>query len=121
MTRSAEEVLELIVKELDARSAEDIVALDMREVSLLSDYFVLLNGTSSRQVNAIADHLIDLGDKQGLSLNAIEGKDTAQWILMDFEDVIVHIFDPEVREHYNLEKLWSDAPIVNIHEWLDQA
>ncbi|MEG0253962.1 MAG: ribosome silencing factor [Vagococcus sp.] len=112
-------MLELVVKSADSKRAEDMVALDVKEVSLLADYFVICHGNSDKQVLAIANEVIDEAQKNQVEIKRVEGKESARWILIDLGDVIVHIFHSEEREFYNLEKLWSDAPLVNLTSMVD--
>ena len=96
-----------ILNSLSDIKAEDIVKIDLRGKSSIGDYMVIASGRSSRQVNAIANNLVD-HLKQKLHCAArIEGKDSHDWILVDAGDIIVHIFRPEVREFYQLEKMWQ--------------
>mmetsp|Transcript_3274 Transcript_3274/g.5644 ORF Transcript_3274/g.5644 Transcript_3274/m.5644 type:complete len:153 (+) Transcript_3274:172-630(+) len=108
---SSEELLERILKSLDDDKAEDVVQIDLRGKSSIGDYMVVASGRSTRQVSAMAEKLVDKL-KQEFGLYAkIEGKDTGDWVLIDTADVVVHIFRPEVREFYQLEKMWQpDAP-----------
>ncbi len=91
--------------------AEAIVALDLRELSTVADYFLICSGRSDRQVRAIHER-IQLGVKRAHALapTRVDGAAAAQWVLMDYGDVIVHIFSPETREFYRLEQLWGEAP-----------
>lgn len=114
MTKSSEEILEFVIKTADDRQAEDIVALDVQGISILADYFVIMNGSSSRQNRAIMNALISDAEKNGIEIQKVEGRESTSWTLIDFNDVIVHIFSKEDREFYNLEKLWSDAALVNV-------
>ncbi|WP_414811508.1 ribosome silencing factor [Paracoccus sanguinis] len=102
-------MLDRILSSLEDDKAEDIVTIDLRGRSAMADHMVIASGRNARQVAAIAEHLIDKL-KQDLGLIArIEGKDTGDWVLIDTDDVIVHIFRPEVREFYQLEKMWTPA------------
>jgi len=92
------------------RKAEKPVALDVREVSSFADTFVILSGRSDRQVRAIVDHIAHVMKQAGERALGIEGLEEGRWVLMDYGDVIVHVFDPETRSHFDLERLWSDAP-----------
>lgn len=100
--------LENIVKILDEKKAEDIVAIETSEVTIVSDYFVIASGTSNTHVRSLADDLEDGMAKLGVEPNHIEGRATG-WILLDYGEVIVHIFMRDSREYYNLERLWADA------------
>nr|WP_256947177.1 ribosome silencing factor [Haematobacter genomosp. 1] len=103
---SSEEVLSRIVASLDDDKAEEIVTIDLRGRSSVADYMVICSGRSSRQVAAIADKLVErLKEDYGRSCK-IEGKEQGDWVLIDAADVIVHVFRPEVREFYQLEKMW---------------
>lgn len=88
--------------------AEDVVQIDLRGKSEIADYMVIASGRSTRQVGAMADHLIDtLKQDHGRSCR-VEGKDAGDWVLVDVGDVVVHVFRPEVRDFYQLEKMWLD-------------
>lgn len=86
--------------------------LDMRDVTLLADYFILCSGSSNRQIQAISNSLIEDLKKEGSKRAAVEGSTESGWVLVDFGDVIIHIFSPDQRSYYQLEELWKDAPIV---------
>ena len=102
-----------ILKSLSEIKAEDIVQIDLRGRSSIGDYMVIASGRSSRQINAIATNLVD-HLKQILQCSArIEGKDSDDWILVDTGDIIVHLFRPEVREFYQLEKMWQTALAIS--------
>lgn len=115
---NSKEKLEVIVKAADSKRAHNIVALNVHEVSLMADYFVIMDAASNRQVKSIADEVADQAEEAGISVKEVEGKDTANWILLDLGDVIVHVFQEDEREYYNLEKLWSDANSVDVSEWV---
>ncbi|MCZ6464590.1 MAG: ribosome silencing factor [Proteobacteria bacterium] len=108
------EKAQLIVDAALERKAERPVALDMREVSSIADTFVLVTGRSSRQVRAVADGILERLRALGEKPLGVEGMDEGRWVLLDLGDVIVHVFEPEVREHYDLERLWSDAPPLDL-------
>jgi ribosome-associated protein len=93
--------------------AEDLVALDMREITPFADVFVVATGNSDRHVRSIADAVSKAASEMGEPALGIEGYDDGRWVLLDLGDVIVHIFQPEVRQQYDLERLWSEAvPMV---------
>ncbi len=92
------------------RKAEEVVALDLRGISSATDYFVLATGNSDIQVRAIAEHIMEELAKEGTRPLHAEGLDRARWVLLDFVDVIVHVFHPAARGFYQLELLWGDAP-----------
>ncbi|MCT3259287.1 ribosome silencing factor [Lactiplantibacillus plantarum] len=115
----SKELLQLTVEAADDKRADDIVALDVAEVSLMADYFVILSADSKRQVQAIADNIVDFVRKAGSDVKSVEGRTAGEWVLIDAGDVIVHVFQKDARAHYNLEKLWSDAPIVDVTQWVN--
>ena len=98
-----------IVSILDEKKGSDIVVLDIAEISVLSDYFVLVSAENARQLEALKDALEDAVQ---LDNRKAEGESSSGWILLDYKDVIVHIFDKDTRSFYNLEKIWSDAKRV---------
>lgn len=118
MTLSPEKLLELVVKAADKRQAENILAFDVRGLSILADYFVVLNGSSNRQNRAIANSIVEDAAEKGARIKGVEGKEGSGWTLIDLSDVIVHVFSKEDREVYNIEKLWSDADLVDISDYL---
>ncbi|MFY1067658.1 ribosome silencing factor [Candidatus Enterococcus leclercqii] len=111
-------MLEVAVKAADSKHAEDLLALDVREISLLADYFVICSASNERQINAIIDEVVEREEEAGIEVKRIEGKDGAKWVLIDLGEVIVHVFSNDERAFYNLEKLWSDAPLVNLSQWV---
>jgi ribosome-associated protein len=108
----ANDLARLIVQIAEDKKAEDILMLDIRALSVIADYFVICTGTSERQVRAIARDLDEQLGKQGITPIHIEGLSDARWVLMDYNTVIVHIFDPVTRDYYRLDKLWAEAPRV---------
>lgn len=106
---SSEELLTRILQSLDDDKAEDIVQIDLRGRSDMADYMVICSGRSSRQVAAISEKLADRMKQEFGRLSKMEGKETGDWVLIDTGDVIVHVFRPEVREFYQLEKMWLPA------------
>lgn len=102
----------LAAEAAEAKRAEDIVVLDLREQTLVTDYFVLCTATSRVQIRAVADAIIEtLKDIQIRGVR--EGAEAGQWVLLDYGDVVVHVFGPEARAFYRLERLWADAPVVS--------
>ncbi len=93
----------------DGRRCSDIVVLDLKGKSPATDYFVITTGTSDRQMRAVADEICESAKKQGLQRFGRAGYEQARWILLDFIDVVIHIFDREYRDYYDLELLWGDA------------
>lgn len=108
------EKLSTIVKALDSKNAQDIKVIRIGDLTIIADYFVIANGTSTTHTRGLVDEVdFRLGEK-GINVDHIEGVDGASWIAMDYGDVVVHVFYRDVREQYNLEKLWSDGEAVDI-------
>ena len=93
---------------LDNNKAKDIVAIDLKKKSYIADYMIIASGTSSRHLQSLSENLVSELKKIGISNCRIEGKESADWKLVDAIDIIVHIFHPEKREFYDLEKMWSE-------------
>ncbi|WP_439154018.1 ribosome silencing factor [Yoonia sp.] len=106
-TATSETLLAAVLKSLDDDKAEDVVQINLRGKSEMGDYMVIASGRSSRQVTAIAEKLADRLKQEFGVIAKTEGKDTGDWVLVDTGDVIVHVFRPEVREFYQLEKMWQ--------------
>lgn len=100
-------LLKLVQSSLDDDKAEDIVAIDLEGKASFADFMVVATGRSQRHVGAIADHLVENLSKAGHATPRIAGQKAGDWVLVDAGDVVVHLFRPEVRKHYNLEKMWS--------------
>jgi ribosome-associated protein len=104
-----------VVEAMRAKKAQDIVVIDLRGVSDVADYFVLCTGESDLQIKAIVDGVQeDVKKATGEGSWRSEGFEERQWVVIDYVDVVVHVFDPERRDYYNLERLWADAPIEHI-------
>ena len=106
---TSEALLDRILKSLDDDKAEDVVQIDLRGKTAMGDYMVIATGRSSRQVASIAEKLVDCLKQEYGRLSKIEGRETGDWVLIDTGDIIVHVFRPEVREFYQLEKMWLPA------------
>lgn len=102
----------LAISALEDKKAEDIRIIDISEVSVVADYFILASGSNRSQIQALADNVSDVLGKSGYDVKQVEGYNTANWILMDFGDVIIHIFDKENRLFYNLERIWRDGRAI---------
>ena len=108
MTNSISKKMALAaIDALEDKKAEDIRVIDISEVSPLADYFIIANGTNRNQVQALADN-----GRLGYERRPIEGYDSANWILLDFKDIIIHVFDKESRSFYDLERIWRDGKEV---------
>lgn len=106
------EVAQLVIEAASDKKAGDVVMLDIRELSVIADYFVICTGANPRQIQAIASSIEDKLSEAKLRTRAREGSPDTGWVLLDCGDVIVHIFGPMEREYYRLERLWSGAPTV---------
>ncbi|MEG1687350.1 MAG: ribosome silencing factor [Angelakisella sp.] len=120
MNLTSEQLVERIVKILDSKQALDITALQIKELTTIGDYFVVAAGNSNTQVKALASEVEDQLSKLGIEPKRVEGTQSALWILMDYYDVIVHIFYKETREFYSIERLWNDAPRLDIEKILKE-
>ncbi len=109
MRPDADETLRLVLHRLDDAKAEDTVTIDLAGKTTIGDYMVVTSGRSNRHVGAMADHVLKELKDAGVSSVRVEGMPHADWVLIDAGDVIVHVFRPEVRAFYNLEKMWSGA------------
>ncbi|NEZ02929.1 ribosome silencing factor [Wenzhouxiangella sp. XN201] len=101
---------DLAVSTLEDAKAQDIQVIDLVERSSFADYMIIASGTSSRQVKAMADRLVQRAKSRGIQPLGVEGADESQWVLVDLADVIVHVMQPQTRAFYNLEKLWTAPP-----------
>ena len=108
------EIAKLAVKALEDKKAEDIRVIDISNVSVLGDYFIFASGSNRNQIHAMSDEVERILGKNGYPVKHIEGYDNANWILLDFGDIIVHLFDRENRLFYNLERIWRDGKEVEM-------
>ena len=107
------EFARIAIAALEEKKATDIRVFDISEVSVLADYFIIANGTNRAQIQALSDEVSEKMEKAGAVLKQVEGYDNASWILLDFGDVIVHIFGQEDRLLYDLERIWRDGKQVD--------
>jgi ribosome-associated protein len=107
-----EELAELALHAASDKKARDLVALDLREIASFTDHFLIASGTNARQVQAIADEVVDRLKKAGRRALRVEGYQTAEWVLVDYGDFIFHVFEEKARRFYDLERLWRDAARV---------
>lgn len=103
----SEELLEIARESLDDLKAKDICVLDVQSLTTVTDYLIIASGTSSRHVNSIANNVIATAKEAGQRPLGTEGQDAGEWVLIDLQDVIVHVMQPRVREFYKLEDLWT--------------
>ena len=114
---NSKEMVKLAVNALEDKKGEDIQIIDIREVSVLADYFVIASGSNQNQVQAMVDNVEEMLTKAGYEPKQIEGTRNSSWILMDYGDLIVHIFSRDDRLFYDLERIWRDGKVVeNVEE-----
>lgn len=104
--------LGLVLAALADRKAVDALVLDLRGLCAATDYFVIVSGTSNAHVRGMADHLVTVLAPRGVAPHHVEGLAQGRWVLLDYLDFVVHVFHPELRDFYQLERLWGDAPVV---------
>lgn len=113
---TSNELAKIAVAALEDRKAEDVKVIDIREVSPIADYFIIANGTNQNQIQAMRDAADEALYKAGVKVQQVEGNQNSTWILMDYNDIIIHIFSKEDRLFYDLERIWRDGKAVDIAE-----
>lgn len=117
MAATSKELAKIAYSALEEKKANDIKIIDISGVSVLADYFIIASGSNRNQVQAMVDSVQeDLYKKAGLEAKQVEGYQTGSWILLDYADIIVHVFDEENRLFYNLERIWRDGKDIGIEE-----
>jgi ribosome-associated protein len=109
---TSDEKARLAVQAADAKQARDMVLLDLRGLSLMTDYFLICSGNSSTHIRTIVDAVVEAMKRAGMGGIRVEGYDAALWVLMDYGDVVIHVMAQDQREYYDLEAFWKDAPRV---------
>jgi ribosome-associated protein len=112
MSDTIKEIVQVAVNTADDKKANDIVVLDIHNLSVIADYFIICHGNSATQVQAIVSEIKKKMEEKGYRVKGIEGVDEARWVLIDIGDVVIHVFHRDEREFYNLERLWGDAKVV---------
>ena len=112
----SKEMVKIAYHALSDKKGEDIKIIDITGISVLADYFIIANGNSDSQVNALVDNLEEELHKAGYTLRQREGQASGSWVLLDFGDIIVHVFDKENRLFYDLERIWKDGKDVKIED-----
>lgn len=120
MNETSLKMAKLSIEALEDKKGEDIRIIDISEVSVLADYFIIVGGNNSSQIQALCNNVEEKLGRAGHPVKQIEGYDTANWILMDFGDVIIHIFDKENRLLYDLERIWRDGKTMDKETLLNQ-
>ena len=113
------EKLKVIVKALDSKKADDIQVISIGDLTIVADYFVIANGTSNTHTKSLAEEVEFKMSQQGIEPLRTEGYQGSTWIVLDYGEVVVHVFYKETRDHYNLERLWSDGKNIDIKEFID--
>jgi ribosome-associated protein len=111
---NSEQLCELVLEALADVKAKDVITLDVRKMTSVTDYMVIASGTSNRHVKALAEAVAEKAREHGHRPSGIEGEAGGEWVLLDLQDVLVHVMLPRVREFYNLEKLWSLSPVSDL-------
>ncbi len=120
-TVSTEKMMaQIACKAIDDKKGQDIKIIDIHNVSVIEDYFVIASGTNSNQVQAIVDNVEEQLGRAGFEAKQIEGNRNSSWILMDYGDVIVHVFDEENRLFYDLERIWRDGKVLEMDAFLEK-
>ena len=120
-TVSTEKMMaQIACKAIDDKKGQDIKIIDIHNVSVIADYFVIVSGTNSNQVQAIVDNVEEQLGRAGFEAKQIEGNRNSSWILMDYGDVIVHVFDEENRLFYDLERIWRDGKVLEMDAFLEK-
>lgn len=112
MSQSPKAVMNMVVKAAEDKKAMNVIVLDLQNISLVADYYVICHGNSDVQVQAITTEIRKQAQERGIPVRGIEGFDSARWVLIDLGDVVIHVFHRDEREYYNIERLWSDAKVV---------
>lgn len=114
--KNSKEMARIAVAALEEKKAKDIKVLNISDVSVLADYFIIASGNNRNQVQAMADEAEERLGKAGYQPRQVEGYQTANWILLDYQDIIIHVFDEENRLFYDLERIWRDGSVVSVEE-----
>lgn len=114
---NSKEMTTLAIKALEDKKGNDIRVIDIQDVSIIADYFIIASGSNRNQIQTMADNVEEVLGRAGYEPRQLEGYGTATWILMDYNDIIVHIFSEEDRLFYDLERIWRDGKNVDIDEF----
>ena len=114
------EMAKLACHALDEKKGKDIKVIDIHEVAVIADYFVIASASNQNQVQAMVDNVDDTLGRAGFEAKQIEGTRNSSWVLMDYGDMIVHVFDEENRLFYDLERIWRDGKVLDVNEFLEK-
>lgn len=112
------EILKLAVQILDSKKAEDIRVIGIRDLTIIADYFIIAGGTSTTHTRSLADELEFKLKENGIVPKQVQGNNGSNWIVLDYSDIVIHVFYKETRDFYNLERLWKDGEDVDISGWI---
>ncbi len=112
------DLLKEAVKILDSKKAEDIKVIKIGDLTIVADYFIIADGTSSTHTKSLADELEFKLKQIGIEPRQVQGNNGSNWIVLDYSDIVIHVFYKETRDFYNLERLWQDGEEIDISEWL---
>lgn len=115
MTKTILKTLDLVAQAIFDKKGFNIIALDVRGFSTMTDFFIIAEGNINRHIKGIAQTIEDVLRESGHKIMHIEGAKTSDWIVMDYSDIVIHLFTSELREKYSLEQLWKEAKIVDLH------
>jgi ribosome-associated protein len=118
---TSEQLKDQIITHIQEKKGEKIVVLNLQNVTNIADYFILCTGTVEPHIKAIRDNVVDKLSERDLKCWHIEGQQAMSWVLLDYVDVVVHIFSPYARDYYKLEKLWADAQRIEISDGEDTS
>ncbi len=121
MSHNSQRMAECIVKAVDEKKGLDVIIIDLESISPIADYFIVATGQTDRHVKAIIDEVKKVAIDEDLKLYSLEGEKSGSWVLMDYGVVVVHVFQPEYREYYQLESLWADATQFNMASFVNKA
>ena len=116
MENKSKQMAKIACAALEEKKAEDLKVINIEEVSVLADYFIIASGTNKNQVQALVDNVEEALGKAGYQAKQVEGYQTANWILLDYGDIIIHVFDSENRLFYDLERIWRDGKSISVEE-----
>ena len=114
MTSSLDQTMRCLAEAAAQKKAQDLLALDVHLLTSFTDAFLLATGTSDRHVRAVVDAMLEVSAEMGKSPLGVEGYDEGRWVLIDLNELVVHVFQEEVRQYYDLERLWDDAPAIEL-------
>ncbi len=114
--KKSKEMAMIVCKALEEKKGQEITVIDISDISCLADYFIIANGENSHQVQAMIDNVEDEMDKANYHFSQREGYQAARWVLLDYKDIVVHVFSKEDRRFYDLERIWRDGKFISIKE-----